>query len=187
MARFDRDNTHTFDGLVVGYGTRKEQTNTLVKVSDNGVVTTAKMVIDWDGLEDTDSVTVASISENSILIPRGSLIKEAIFQVHVAFVGASGTLDIGTYAVDATEDDADGIDVDIAETAIDAIGDIIRCNGALVGTTAGTSDSVVPVGATADADCVIVAAYQTTAFTAGRGILTVEYVVPSMGNRVLAV
>lgn len=184
MSSFDRDATWANpDGLKVGFGTRSVQTNTLVVSGASGAKKSGYMVIDYSGLEDTDSVTAAGISEQSYVIPRGSLITDANFVVHTAFAGATATLDIGTYDSDLSSiaaDDADGIDVDIAVTAIDAVGDTIQCDGALV-------NAAVLCGATSNSDVVVVAAYQTAAFTAGRGVLYLEWQEPGSGNRTLAV
>jgi hypothetical protein len=110
------------------------------------------------------------------------LIHRATLQVVTAFdsAGDAGTLDIGTYSAAAVVDDADGIDVDIAQSAIDAVGEVVACNGALVA-------GIITVGATSDSDVYVVPAYQTAAFTAGRAVLTIEYSTPSSGNYSLAV
>jgi hypothetical protein len=140
------------------------------------------MFVVGTALEVTSSVTAASFHPQSIRIKRGSRIRSAHFQVHTAFTsGGSATLTLGTYKAQtpATVDDQDGIDAAIALTAIDAIGDIVVCDGALV-------NGVVSVGATANDDVELVALYTTAAFTAGTGTLTVEYEEPSDGANGLA-
>jgi len=179
-----RNATHTFDGLVVGYGTHSADNGVAGVTGDSGTVKTYVIELpDATLLEDTDAITVASLPPQQAIIPRGSFIKSATFHVKTAFTtSASATLDIGTYEAagdgsSSGDDDADGIDADIAVTAIDAIGDIVICDGALVG-------GVVPVGVTADADVAIVFGYEAGVYTAGAGTLVVEVIVPhgSMGR-----
>jgi DUF1009 family protein len=157
------------DGLVVGFGTHTED-NDVVAVSGSGTHKT--FYLEVVGTDLVDTIAVANLKPQSALIPRGSTITAASFKVVEAFTsGGSATLDIGLFGTSVV-DDADGIDVDIALTAIDAIGDVVVCNGAVVG-------GVVAVGATANEDCHLTASYETAAFTAGKGILTVEVIVPS--------
>jgi hypothetical protein len=165
-----RGNTWTnSDGLVVGFGTHSED-NDVVAVSGSG--NTKIYTVEVTGTDLVDTFAAANIKPQDALIPRGSQIKSAVFQVHTAFTsGGSATLDLGVFGTTVV-DDADGIDVDIALTVIDAIGDIVICNGALVG-------GVIPVGATANEDCYIAPSYETAVFTAGTGTLTVEVILPS--------
>lgn len=168
------------DGLSVGFG-RREDDNTAAVASRRGSLETLRQVVTLADLEDTDSVTSASFElGNAASIPRGSYITAARVIPTVTAVGATATLDIGTYdkeyltaagADDITVDDADGIDVDIAVAAL-AVGTITAANGALVGGT-------VSVGATSNSDVVVIAAYQTAAFTAGEIIIEVDYVRPA--------
>lgn len=76
-------------------------------------------------------------------------------------------------------DDADGIDAAVALTAIDAIGEIVQCDGAVVNGT-------IAVGATANGDCYIAPSYNTAVFTAGKGLLTIEYIEPQFESSVAA-
>lgn len=188
-----RDNTWTNpDGLVVGFGTHATDTGYLTVTSQKGNVYRGQMKIVGANLEDTDSVTAASpgLAPQAATIPRGSVITSAILQTVTAFdsAGDNGTLDIGTYDEDTssiTVDDADGIDVDIAQSAIDAVGEVVRCDGASV--VHGDDTAPVAVGTTSDSDVKVVAAYQTAAFTAGEAILYLEWVQPVEGNTTLAV
>lgn len=174
-----RGNTWTnSDGLVVGFGTHSVDNNVPAEDAGNGSVKVVKLVIKGTSLEDT--VSVASLPPQAVKIKRGSRITRAFLQVVTAFTsGGSATLDIGTFAADATPDDADGIDAAIAVTAIDAVGDLVTCDGALVGGT-------VPAGATSNSDVIIAASYSTAAFTAGEAILTVEYVEPDFNKTIAA-
>jgi hypothetical protein len=174
-----RQNTWTNqDGLIVGFGTHSVDNNVPAEDAGNGSVKVAKLLITGTALEDT--VTVASLPPQSVRIKRGARITRAFLQVVTAFTsGGAATLDIGTFAADATADDADGIDAAVALTAIDAIGEMVSCDGALVGAT-------VAAGATSNSDVIIAASYNTAAFTAGTAILTVEYVEPDFNKTIAA-
>jgi hypothetical protein len=170
-----RNNTWTnADGLVVGFGTHTADNAVPAVVSEAGPFKVVQAMVLGTAIEASASLTAASLPPQAIRIKRGSLIKRATFETVVAFTGSSSTLNIGTYKADtiATVDDADGIDATIALTAMDAVGETVICDGALV-------NGVVPVGATSDSDVQIVFGYGTAAFTAGKGILTVEYQEPS--------
>lgn len=171
------------DGLVVGFGTHTEDNRVPGVTAEKGTpYKVAKAFLVATTLEDVGSVTAASFYPQSIRLKRGSRITRAHFQVHEVFVSAGGgTLTIGTYRAQTpgTVDDQDGIDATIAVAAINAIGEIVVCDGALVNGT-------VPVGATSDSDVEIVFTRATAAFTAGTGTLTVEYVEPNDGADGLA-
>ena len=164
------------DGLVVGFGTHTSDNNVMALATGGTVRQYTIELKDATALEDTDAITVASIPPQSVLIPRGSAIKSATFSVTTAFTsGGSATLDIATYSAAAVVDDGNGIDADIALTAIDAIGDVVVCDGALVG-------GVVPAGATSNSDVAVVFGFEAAAFTAGAGVLTLEVIVPHGGQ-----
>lgn len=170
------------DGLVVGFGTRKVSGNQAAVVNSADGMLEVVLPIIGTQLEDTDSVTAASVTGQGASIPRGAILERATLHVHEAFTsGGAATLDLGCYDADnsaITADDADGIDVDIALTAIDAVGDFIVCDGALVGAA---------VGATSNSDVTLVAAYQTAAFTAGKATLVCRFQLPRDFGRTLAV
>lgn len=174
-----RQNTWTnSDGLVVGFGTHSVDNNVPAEDANGGAFKVAKLFITGTALEDT--VTVASLPPQSLRLPRGTTIKSAKFQVVVPFTsGGAATLDIGTFAADATADDADGIDAAIALTAIDAIGEVVVCDGALVNGT-------IPAGATSNSEVIIAASYNAAVYTAGTGILTVEYSLPDYNKTIAA-
>ncbi len=162
------------DGLTLGFGTHSADNDMLQVVEGGTVKVYAIEILDATKLEDTDAITAAgSIPPQSVLIPRGSIIRSASFSVTKIFTsGGAATLDIGTYSPAAVVDDANGIDVDIALTAIDAIGDVVVCDGALV-------NGVLPVGAVSDSDVAVVFGFEAAVFTAGAGVLTLEVIVPS--------
>ena len=169
-----RGNTWTNpDGLIVGFSTHSVDDNVGAVTGDSGTLRTYVIELpDATLLEDTDAITVASIPPQSLAIPRGSIINRATFSVTKVFTsGGAATLDIGLYALDATVDDANGIDVDLALTVLDAIGDVVICDGALVG-------GVVACGATSNTDVYVVFGDEATVYTAGAGVLTLEVLVP---------
>lgn len=101
------------------------------------------------------------------VIPANSLIINAdLIMTTAATSGGSATLTIGTYLANGTAVDADGIDATIALTAMDAIGEVVQCDGAQVNGT-------VTVGTAA---CYIGLIYATAAFTAGAGKLVIQYI-----------
>lgn len=154
------------DGLVVGFGTRTpSQTGGFVNAEAATFERKLFLRIKGEDLGDT----VAATDEQLVFgptIPSGAFIESAQLEVTEAFVGATAVLDIGVYnaATEAAVDD-DGIDAAVAVTAIDAIGDSIACDGALV-------DTVLAQ------DSKIAASYDTAAFTAGEAVLTVVYYYP---------
>lgn len=112
-------------------------------------------------------------SDNPVLIPANSYITRAIFRVITAFdSGTTATLDLGLGIADGTYTggDEDGIDVAIAETAIDTAGKCVVCDGALVNGTARTGS--VDLYPTYDVD--------TAVFTAGKGVLHIFFIPPSV-------
>jgi len=168
------------DGLQVPFGTHTADNNVpAVTAADGGVKV---MVVEIQGTLLPDVYAATDTNPAAPTIRRGSSILSAKFMVTEAFVGATGVLDIGLWSKGlATEvvDDADGIDAAIAVTAIDAVGDVVQCDGALVA-------GVTAVGATANGDCVIAPSYSTAAFTAGKGLLIVQYVEPMFSADVAA-
>lgn len=107
---------------------------------------------------------------NGDLIPAGSWIKSATLIVTEAFdSGGSATLDLGL-SIEAgtyTGGDEDGIDVAIAETAIDTAGKAVLCDGAMVASTS-AGFTTVDLYPSYDLD--------TLAFTTGKGFLVIEYI-----------
>lgn len=101
-------------------------------------------------------------------LPSGAQILDATLIVTEAFTsGGAATLTIGLYKEDGTTAiDADGIDAAIALTAINTVGEVVDCDGALVGGVALTADGYISVNV------------GTAAFTAGRAVLEIEYLIP---------
>lgn len=108
----------------------------------------------------------ANIDLNNPYIPAGSIITRAgLVMTTAATSGGAATLDIGTYNSAGTAIVATGIDAAIALTAIDAVGETVRCDGSHT-TTAGYVAENAYIGLK----------YNTAAYTAGVGKLYVEYV-----------
>ena len=170
------------DGLEVGFGIHSEDNNVAAVTGDGALKTMVLELPDATTLEVSASVTAASIPVQSAIIPRGSRILEASFQVITAFTGATANLDIGTHSVAAVEDDFDGIDSAIDVLVLDAVGATVVCDGPLVA-------GVVSAGANSTSDVVITFSYDTAVFTAGAGTLTVRYLEPrgSQGEAFAAV
>ena len=164
------------DGLQVGFGVRTGADGYLTDATSAGIEKSGVMRIVLADLEDTDSVTLVSPSfgrGNAIYLPRGSLIVDANLITTVVTAG-SGTLDIGTYDRDFSSisvDVADGIDVDIAASAFNELGEVVQCGGSLV-------NALIQVGATSNSDVVVIAAFQTSAFTAGEAELHLKWIEP---------
>lgn len=137
------------------------------EVIDNGTTSRSarkEFVLDLTGTAIPSSA--ATPNAQDAFIPAGSYITNAYLIVDEAFTsGGSATLTVGTYNAAGTAVDADGIDATVALGVIDAVGDVVVCNGAQVG---GTST----VGS---ADVYVEAIYGTAAFTAGSAKLVIEY------------
>lgn len=154
------------DGLDVGFGTRDSKNKNAATVRTQGNVEILSMILDWDYLPDAAGTAPSS---KSIPLPANSLIHRATLRVTEAFTsGGATTLDIGLVNAAGTAIDQDGIDAAIAKTAIDAVGDVIQCDGALVGgaATVGTAPAYI--------SCNV----GTGPYTAGQAELTIEYSKP---------
>lgn len=153
------------DGLFVGFGTRTVSSDVGYKLSDSQELSTIYFRFKGEDLGDTVATTDDAIVYGPV-IPNGSTIVDATLEVIEAFdsSGDAGVLDLGLYNDAGTAVDDDGIDAAIAQTAIDAIGDTIACDGADVGTVVATTGGVK-----------LGASYDTTAFTAGEAVLKVRF------------
>jgi hypothetical protein len=133
----------------------------------NGGVTRG-LVVDIDLTRVGTSFGAANFTPQWPVIPARSVITRAtLVMLTAATSGGAATLDIGTYnASTGAAVAATGIDAAIALGAMDAVGEVVRCDGA---TAVGTVD----VGT---ADVVIGPVRAVAAYTAGRARLYVEYV-----------
>lgn len=151
------------DGLYIKSGTDEAEINVAGENSTDGNTRVVEFDITYADLAATGTEGILSDVTH---IPDGVFLESATFTVTTAFAGATATLTFGVIDKDrSTAVDADGIDAAIAVTAIDAIGDVIVCDGALVGTTL-TSGGLVT------------ATEGTAAFTAGAGKLRLKYFTP---------
>ena len=154
-----------FDGLKVNYNL------TLAETDPTGVTTWAEktMVIEIDS-QNLRSIDVAgNTTGRNAYIPANSVITDAFMVVETAFTsGGSTTLSIGFAEDDGTVIDADGVDATIAKTAMDAVGDVVQCDGAMVGglVTVGTDNAYpyVTIG--------------TGPYTAGVAKVVIKYFTP---------
>ncbi len=165
------------DGLVVGFGTHSVDNAVPAVTGNEDHAKTLVMEINAPLLEAAASLTAASIPPQGAIIKRGAYITSAKLVVTEAFsTGSSPTLTIGTFKFDAigTPDDADGIDATVAAAALDTVGEVLNCDGALVNAASG----VTTVGATSNSDVVVVAGYGTAAFTTGKATLYITYIEP---------
>jgi hypothetical protein len=150
------------DGLYIKFGTEEGATGVAGEYNRNEPLHYIEVEINWDELEAFDTLTILS---DHVKIPDGVFLEKASFEVVTAFVGATATISFGTLDTDrTTEHDEDGIDAQIAITAIDAIGDTITCDGALIDTVL---DNTTPM--------LLTALVETADFTAGKGFLRVYY------------
>ena len=136
-------------------------------VKTQGTAVTAAtqvLVVDLTLTSIGSSFGSANIDLNNPFIPAGSVILRADLVMTAAATGASSTLTIGTYNAAGTAIVAAGIDSAIALTAIDGIGETVRCDGTHM-TTAGYIAENAYIGAI----------YGTAVFTGGVGKLYVEY------------
>lgn len=122
------------DNLYIKFGVTEGDPN-LGGALNTGGSELQELVVDF-AFGDLAATATEKIMSDVLVLPDNFFIKSAELFVTTAFVGATATLTIGVIQADdrATEIDANGIDDVIAVTAIDAIGDTITCDGALIGT-----------------------------------------------------
>jgi len=155
------------DGLVVQFGTDR------AAVMPGGITsqTVHRTLTHKFAFGDIATTDTAAPNPHTAFIPAGSVIVRATLYVTTGFEGSSAVLDIGLKVAAGTNNDDQGIDAAIAVTALNVIGDTIRCNGALV--LAETGDLTAVAFA---ADQYIMTTWDTAAFTAGAATLVVEYI-----------
>lgn len=139
------------------YGTRDVEDVLGSKYAGKHGVDVLELTFSFDDLPTTGQ-------DQAILrLPANSRIKTATLTVITAFAGGT-SYNIGLSQPDGTVIDADGIDAAVATAAIDAVGETVACDGALVANTAGigANDAQVTVAATGT-------------YTAGKARLRIEY------------
>ncbi len=157
------------DGLNVRFGLEKGAAAKEGALSVSGDENQVVVNIKYTDVTSSDALVSTHPTAG---IPSGAAIISATFHVTTAWTsGGSATLSLGLFNDDGdgtfSVNDADGIDATVAKTAIDAIGDQLACDGALVGAgvLAGTGDRPLFVSCS----------YGTAAFTAGEGDLVIKY------------
>ena len=172
-----RANTHTFDGLVVGYGTHTADNEVASVYQGAGGIVTVVQEIDMASLpafasESRTAYPNASGQEH--VIPRGSVILGGEILVLEACTGSSSDADFGTWG--AVVDDSNGLKDAVLVATVANVGDTLILDGDLV---ADADDSGLAVaGAVSNSDVVITGSY-TTAYTGGKIRLTVRYAPPT--------
>lgn len=110
-----------------------------------------------------DDLPVNGLDEANLSIPANAYIDTATLRVITAFAGGT-SYDIGLTEPDGTTIDDDGIDVAIALTAMDAVGETVLMDGALVQNLAGIGSAKGQVDIVA-----------TGTYTAGKAEITIVY------------
>jgi hypothetical protein len=159
------------DGLNVRFGLEKAVAAKAGRVSTMGDEEEVVYSIVYGDATASDALLEA---HPSIGIPDGAHIISATLYVTTAWTsGGSATLSLGLWNDDGdgtfSVNDADGIDATIAKGSIDAIGDHVACDGALVGSGA------IALAGTGDRPLFLSLAYGTAAFTAGAADLVIKY------------
>tara|TARA_R110002096_G_scaffold177090_2_gene353538 strand:- start:329 stop:844 length:516 start_codon:yes stop_codon:yes gene_type:complete len=159
------------DGLNVRFGTERAALSVEGHVSTMGDEQEAVFSITGTDITSADALLSA---HPTVGIPDGSHIISATLYVTTAFTsGGSATLTMGLWNDDGdgtfSVNDADGIDAAVALTAIDAVGDHLACDGALVGSGAAA------LAGTGDRPLFVSLSYGTAAFTAGAADLVIKY------------
>jgi hypothetical protein len=162
------------DGLKLRFGKRSVVGDTnIASHSTDSIV--RELVVNWEYNNlptfDQDAgggSTVDTYSSAVAFIPAGSHIVSGNTYIKTAFAGGT-TYDLGLYQRDGTAIDADGIDDDIALSAMDADGDMVVNDGAMVAPTAGANTTAY------DAYFRVVA---TGTYTAGKARTVIRYIPP---------
>ena len=152
------------DGLKVNFN------RTLADQHDGGVTAGAKkrVVFRYDSQAPLNSETAGNTDGRELSIPANAYITDAYFIVETAFTsGGSTTLTVGLAQDDGTVIDADGLDATVAKTAIDAVGDVVVMDGALVGGTSVVGN-----------EAFLYFTVGTGPWTAGVGHVVIEYIEP---------
>lgn len=157
------------DGLYVGFGPRKVESNASAKVSAGaGQVQTAILKIVGSELQ---AAPTGKELANAAYIPAGSNIKSVRVVVDTAFTGGT-SLDLGGYTVADVADDEDGFIIALLTATLVAGYDATytapgaNLGGAYIGTKLATGVKVAP-------------SFNTGAFTTGVATVTIEFESPA--------
>ena len=155
------------DGLRLRFGAEQARDAKEGSPAQKGATTTLVFEVDATDLQlHTDTQERFLNRVPTVAMPAGALLRKATFIPTTAFTGTNATLTFGLAKQDATTIDADGIDATIALTAIDAVGEEVACDGALIATKL-------------QFDSYLTTSVGTASFTAGKGQLIVELVIPT--------
>ena len=149
------------DGLDVGFGIRDSKNPNAATVRTEGNVEVLQFALSYDQMPASGTAP----SSKSIPIPANSSILRGNFRVTEAWVGGTN-IDFGTMNSAGTAIDDDGFDVAVLTAAL-TLNAVIDFDGALM-----TGDASV---GTADA---YFATVVTGTYTAGQGVVTIEYLRP---------
>ncbi len=150
------------DGLFVGFGTRDSSNQNAATVRTMGNVEIMQFPLNFDNMPASGTAP----SSKSILIPRHSTMTAGNFRVSEAWAGGTN-IDFGTMDSAGVAIDDDGFDVAVLTAAL-TLDAVIDFNGALmndIDTSIGVVDTYF-------------ATLVTGTFTAGKGIVTLEYIRP---------
>lgn len=157
------------DGLDVGFGPRKVETNSAARVTAGDSVE-KQVIMKIVGTELGDAPSAAQLS-NSVVIPAGAQIERVRIKVDTGFTGASAVLDVGGWSLAGVEDNDDGFVAALAQTSLVAgfEADYVAVSGAGGAYIKTILANPVKIGA----------GYDTAAFTAGVATLTITYSTPA--------
>lgn len=166
------------DGLAVRFGLDQSKLGPASRPTTQGEI--QQLVIDIVAVDITD-VDVAPLIYHHVGLPqKAHILRADLYVTKVWTVGAgAASLDIGLYHDDGdgtyTVLVVDGIDEDIALTALDSVGAEVSCDGSYLDGT----DDVVPSDS-AGRDVLVSVGYQGTTdthkYTAGEAKLVIQYI-----------
>jgi hypothetical protein len=159
-----RANTWTnADGLSVGFGIRDSKNDNAGQVQTEGNVEILQFPIDYDVYD----VIGTAPQSKSIPIPAGATILRG--NVRATTIWAGGTsINFGTMLASGTAIQAAGLASAVAIASLDTVNKVVLFTGAQIGTAVST-------------DAYFGMAFTGT-FTAGAGIVTIEYIRPMPGS-----
>jgi hypothetical protein len=166
-----RDNYWTNDdGLTIGFGTNKSATGVASKIGVSGFE--GELAIEIIGTEVPAAGAISGgLASFGATLPVGSVITGTSMIISEAFTsGGSATLNVGAYGLKSSDNtlvngDIDGIVDGFAKGSL-TVGEVAPTAGAQVNTAVASADGN---------SLVLVASYETAAFTAGKGTLIVKY------------
>jgi hypothetical protein len=144
------------DGLRVGFGARDSKNAAAATVQTEGNICVMQFPFDYDVVETIGTAP----SSTSIPIPANATIMRGNIRVTTAFAGGT-SINFGTMDSAGTAIDADGLDAAVAVADMDAVGDVVTFDGAQIGKRI-ASDAYFGI-------------QYTGTYTAGRGVVTIEY------------